>query len=133
DHRRARRAGTRAGHPLRCRPAGPLGTGRRPARAPARADERLCEVNKKLTAAVQATGTTLTEMFGAGPVIAATVIGEVADVSGSPAGTASPPTTAPPIEVSPGNRKVSASITSMIRHYVARRAQVAEGHPHNAE
>ena len=26
----------------------------------------------------------------------------------------------------------SASITSMIRHYVARRAQVTEGHPHNA-
>jgi hypothetical protein len=27
----------------------------------------------------------------------------------------------------------SASITSMIRHYVARRAQVTEGHPHNAD
>jgi hypothetical protein len=27
----------------------------------------------------------------------------------------------------------SASITSIIRHYVARRAQVTEGHPHNAE
>ena len=26
-----------------------------------------------------------------------------------------------------------ASITYMIRHYVARRAQVTEGHPHNAE
>jgi hypothetical protein len=26
----------------------------------------------------------------------------------------------------------SASITSMIRHYVARRAKVTEGHPHNA-
>jgi hypothetical protein len=26
-----------------------------------------------------------------------------------------------------------ASITSMIRHYVARRAQVTEGHPHNAD
>lgn len=26
-----------------------------------------------------------------------------------------------------------ASITRMIRHYVARRAQVTEGHPHNAE
>src|SRR5258706_14505244 len=25
------------------------------------------------------------------------------------------------------------SITHMIRHYVARRAQVTEGHPHNAE
>jgi hypothetical protein len=26
-----------------------------------------------------------------------------------------------------------ASITCMIRHYLARRAQVTEGHPHNAE
>jgi hypothetical protein len=26
-----------------------------------------------------------------------------------------------------------ASITSMIRHYVARRAQVSEAHPHNAD
>jgi hypothetical protein len=26
-----------------------------------------------------------------------------------------------------------ASITCMIRHYVARRAQVTEGHPHNAD
>ena len=26
----------------------------------------------------------------------------------------------------------SASITYMIRHYVARRVQVTEGHPHNA-
>ncbi len=26
-----------------------------------------------------------------------------------------------------------ASITCMIRHYVAQRAQVTEGHPHNAE
>jgi transposase len=46
-----------------------------------RADERLREVNKKLKAAVQAAGTCLTEIFGAGPVIAAAVTGEVADVS----------------------------------------------------
>ena len=31
------------------------------------------------------------------------------------------------------NQEHSASITSMIRHYVARRAQVTEGHPHNAD
>jgi hypothetical protein len=30
------------------------------------------------------------------------------------------------------DRERSASITSMIRHYVARRAEVTEGHPHNA-
>ena len=43
-----------------------------------RADERCARRNKKLTAAVQAAGTSLTEIFGVGPVIAATVIGEVA-------------------------------------------------------
>ena len=31
------------------------------------------------------------------------------------------------------DQKHCASITRMIRHYVARRAQVTEGHPHNAE
>jgi hypothetical protein len=30
-------------------------------------------------------------------------------------------------------RQRCASITCMIRHYVARRAKVTEGHPHNAE
>jgi hypothetical protein len=29
-------------------------------------------------------------------------------------------------------RRHRASITCMIRHYVARRAQVSEAHPHNA-
>jgi transposase len=72
-----------------------------------RADERLREVNKKLKAAVQATGTSLTEIFGVGPVIAATVIGEVADVSrfASRDGFAAYNGTAP-IEVSSGKRKV---------------------------
>jgi len=72
-----------------------------------RADARLREVNKKLAAAVQATGTTLTEMFGAGPVIAATVIGEVADVSrfAGKDGFAAYNGTAP-IEVSSGKRTV---------------------------
>ena len=72
-----------------------------------RADGRLREANKKLAAAVQATGTTLTGIFGVGPVIAATLIGEVGDVSrftgrdsfAAYNGTA-------PIEVSSGKRKV---------------------------
>jgi transposase len=71
-----------------------------------RADERLREANRKLAAAVRATGTTLTGIFGVGPVIAATLIGEVGDVSrfagrdslAACNGTA-------PIEVSSGNRK----------------------------
>ena len=70
-------------------------------------DARMREAKKKLKAAVQAAGTTVTEVFGIGPVIAATVIGDVRNVSRFPGrdhfaacnGTA-------PIEVSSGNRKI---------------------------
>jgi len=65
------------------------------------------DTKKKLAVTVRASGTTLTEIFGAGPVIAATMIGYVADTSRFPSrdrfaacnGTA-------PIEVSSGNRKI---------------------------
>ncbi len=68
---------------------------------------RSCTTRKTLTTAVQATGTSLTTLFGVGPVIAAAVIGDVKDVSRFPRrdrfaaynGTA-------PIEVSSGRRKV---------------------------
>ena len=64
-------------------------------------------IRKKLTTAVQASGTSLTGLSGAGPVIAAAVIGDVKDVSRFPSrdhfaaydGTA-------PIEVSSGQRTV---------------------------
>jgi transposase len=72
-----------------------------------RADEQLRETKKKLAAAVRATGTSLTEIFGVGPVIAATVIGETGDVSrfaGRDAFAACNGTA--PIEVSSGKRKV---------------------------
>ncbi len=46
-----------------------------------RLDEQMRESKKKLAAAVRASGTSLTELFGAGPVVAATVIGDVTDVS----------------------------------------------------
>ena len=70
-------------------------------------DARIRETRKKLAAAVQAAGTSLTGLFGAGPVVAAAVIGDVRDVSRFPGrdhfaaynGTA-------PIEVSSGPRKV---------------------------
>jgi transposase len=72
-----------------------------------RIDARQREARNKLDAAVRASGTSLTGLFGIGPVIAATIIGEVRDVSRFPGrdhfaacnGTA-------PIEVSSGNRKV---------------------------
>ena len=106
------------------RSPGRSGPGRRPSRAarcgrPARSwprssladlrrvDAQLRETRKKLAVAVRASGTSLTGVFGVGPVIAATVIGDVRDVSRFASrdrfaaydGTA-------PIEVSSGNRKV---------------------------
>lgn len=46
-----------------------------------RVDALLRETKKKLAVAVRASGTSLTEVFGVGPVIATTVIGDVRDVS----------------------------------------------------
>ena len=73
----------------------------------ARIDAQMREIKKKLAAVVAAAGTTVTEVFGAGPVIAATVIAAARDVSRFPGrdhfaaynGTA-------PIEVSSGKRKI---------------------------
>ena len=70
-------------------------------------DAQRREVNKKLAAAVTASGTSLTEVSGVGPVIAATVIGDVITVARFPGrdhfaacnGTA-------PVEVSSGQRKI---------------------------
>jgi transposase len=67
----------------------------------------LRDTRKKLTGAVRSSGTTLTEVFGVGPVIAGIIIGDIADVSRFPGrdhfaaynGTA-------PVEVSSGNRKI---------------------------
>jgi transposase len=72
-----------------------------------RVDALLRETKKKLATAVGASGMSLTEVFGVGPFIAATVIGDVRDVSRFPGrdrfaaynGTAQ-------IEVSSGNRIV---------------------------
>jgi transposase len=72
-----------------------------------RLDAQLRGTRKKLAAAVRASRTTLTQVFGVGPVIAGTVIGDVGDVARFPSrdhfaaynGTA-------PVEVSSGNRKI---------------------------
>jgi transposase len=72
-----------------------------------RIDAQMHDTNKKLATAVRASGTSLTGIFGVGPIIAATVIGAVREVSRFPDrdhfaacnGTA-------PIEVSSGRRKV---------------------------
>jgi transposase len=70
-------------------------------------DAQLRDTRKKLAAAVRASGPSLTEVFGVGPVLAGTAIGDVAEVSRFPGrdhfaaynGTA-------PVEVSSGNRKI---------------------------
>jgi transposase len=72
-----------------------------------RLDEQMKQTKKKLAAAVKASGTTLTQVFGVGPVIAAIVLGEAGDMSrfkdrdhfAAYNGTA-------PVEVSSGKRKV---------------------------
>jgi transposase len=70
-------------------------------------DAQLRQTSKKLAAVVKASGTSLTDIFGVGPVGAGIVIGDVAEVSRFPGrdrfaahnGIA-------PVEVSSGNRKV---------------------------
>ena len=72
-----------------------------------RLDAQLRGTRTKLAAAVRASGTTLTQIFGVGPVIAGTITGDIADVSRFPGrdhfascnGTA-------PAEVSSGNHKI---------------------------
>ena len=72
-----------------------------------RLDTQIRGTRDRITAAVRASGTTLTQIFGVGPVIAAAVIGAVGDVSrfadrnrfAAYNGTA-------PIEVSSGGRKI---------------------------
>src|ERR1039458_2926242 len=93
-------------------PAGPVETARRDLAAQfledlRRLDSQLAETKKKLAAAVRASGTTVTEVFGVGPVNAGTIIGDAGDISRFPSrdhfaaynGTA-------PVEVSSGNRKI---------------------------
>jgi len=60
-----------------------------------RLNEQMLESKKKLPSAVRAPGTGLTEVFGVGPVVAATVTGDVADVSRFAGRDQSPPATAP--------------------------------------
>jgi transposase len=70
-------------------------------------DVQLRDTRKKPAAAVKASGTSLTQVFGVGPVIAGTIIGDVGDAARFPGrdhfasynGTA-------PVEVSCGNRKI---------------------------
>jgi transposase len=100
-----------------------------------RIDARQRDARRKLDAAVRASGSSLTALYGVGPVVAATVIGEVREVSRFPDrdhfaaynGTA-------PIEVSSGNRKVyrlSRRGNRRINHAVHMAAVTQVRHPHS--
>jgi transposase len=100
-----------------------------------RLDAQIRESKKKLATAVKASGTSLTGIFGVGPVIAATVIGDVADVSrfatrdrfAAYNGTA-------PIEVSSRNRKtyrLSLRGDRRINHALHMAAITQIRHPHS--
>ena len=96
----------------RITPASPVETARRDLAAQflddlRRLDTQLAETKKQLAAAVRVSGTTVTEVFGVGPVIAGTIIGDTGDISRFASrdhfaaynGTA-------PVEVSSGARKI---------------------------
>jgi transposase len=100
-----------------------------------RIDAQMRDTKKRLTAAVRASGTTVTDVFGVGPVIAATMIGYVADASRFPSrdrfaaynGTA-------PIEVSSGNRKIyrlSRRGNRRLNHAIHMAAVTQIRHPHS--
>ncbi len=67
-------------------------------------DRKIADLNGRIEAEVEASGTTLTEIFGIGPILAARIIGTVGDVSRFPtkAHFASYSGTAP-LEVSSGD------------------------------
>ena len=98
-------------------------------------DARIRETRKTLAAAVQAAGTSLTGLFGVGPVVAAAVIGDVRTVSRFPGrdhfaaynGTA-------PIEVSSGPRKIyrlSRRGNRRLNHAIHMAAVTQIGHRHS--
>ena len=98
-------------------------------------DAQLRDTRKKLAAAVKASGATLTDVFGIGPVNAGTIIGDAAQVSRFPGrdhfaaynGTA-------PARVSSGNRKIhrlSLRGNRRINHAIHMAAITQIRHPHS--
>jgi len=104
-------AGQGASMRKRIRPSGPAARARRELAAEfpglRRLDGQIRDTRNKLAAAVQASGTTLTGIFGVGPVIAAAILGEAGDTTrfGDRDRFAACNGTAP-IEVSSGGRKI---------------------------
>ena len=61
-----------------------------------RLDAQTKESHRRIRVAVKASGTTLTDVYGVGPILAAEIIGYAGDVERFANRDASPPTTAPP-------------------------------------
>jgi transposase len=59
-----------------------------------RLDAQLKESHRRIRVAIKASGTSLTEIYGVGPIIAATLIGYSGDITRFAAATRTPPTTA---------------------------------------
>jgi transposase len=82
-------------------------------------EARLRETKAELTAAVKASSTSPTGIFGVGPIIAATVIGDTEDSPGSPAATSSPPRPARPHQPSQ-SQEASAIARRLLRQVAGR-------------
>jgi transposase len=98
-------------------------------------DDQIRQANKHIAAAVKASRTTMTKIFGVGPYVAATVKGEVGDVSRFKSrdhfaaynGTA-------PVEASSGPRKIyrlSRRGNRRINHAIHMTAVTQVSHPHS--
>src|SRR5215212_6168153 len=71
-------------------------------------DRKIADLNGRIEAEVEASGTTLTEIFGAGPILAAKIIGTVGDVARFP--------TKAHFASYSGTAPVEASSGEMVRH-----------------
>ncbi len=100
-----------------------------------RVDDQIRQTNKHIAAAVKASGTTITKVFGVGPYVAATVKGEVGDISrfknrdhfAAYNGTA-------PVEASSGPRKIyrlSRKGNRRLNHAIHMAAMTQVSHPHS--
>jgi transposase len=72
-------------------------------------DRKIADLNERIEAEIEASGTTLTEIFGIGPILAAKIIGTVADV-------ARLPTKARYFASYSGTAPVEASSGEVVRH-----------------
>ena len=69
-----------------------------------RLDREIAAARRRVTDAVTASGTTLLELHGVGPIVAGFILGHVGDPARFPTRSGSPPTTGPPPSKPPAGR-----------------------------